>query len=553
MKRSFPWRRSLRTRLTILFAAFALVPAVIVGYAGMRNLARSLDIWENPGVTATMEAVRNVARTSVNKLVSNLSVHARRAISHPALSVGLPDGLEPLDPSTPAAVHLATLATETELDLVALYTRGDGEWHQRFLTSTDPVTLDTHDVERALQLTSLQTGEQGYLLSAFAFSTGETENALIVGYELGTEYLPHLETIASGLTYYSQLRLVHEVTRRTAILAAIAITLVAIGVAVVIGRWVARGVSRPVERLQQGMHDVALGLDARVEPRGTDELQFLSTSFNRMVAELTETRHELAKAERLAAWQEMARRIAHEIRNPLTPIQFALHRLQRRALKDESPSPTEIKESVNAILEELEGLKTLAATFSEFARLPDPEPVTVVLNDLVRSVAGLVEGQGATVELDLSPDDPRARADRKGLRRVLTNLVKNALESRAERIVMRTRTVEGSAGGHALDEDARLGPGARRSLLNEPHVVVTVEDEGPGVSRAMLDKMFMPDYTTKPDGSGLGLAIVCRIVAQHGGALIVQRLESRGVMMHVHLPTASDEPALSHTNGDGET
>lgn len=526
----FPWRRSLRTRLTLLFAALGLIPAVIVGYAVLRNLTQGIDVWENPGVTATMESVRQVARTSVDKLVSNLTIHAQHAIEATNLRN------EVRDASLPT---LTTLKTQSELDLVALYVRDDRAWRPRLVLCDDPLTLASEEVELALQLTSLQTGEQGYLMSAFPFEEEGAEYALLLGYRLGPEYLPQLETIAAGLTYYNQLRLVKQVTRQSALLTAGMVTLVALGVALVLGRWVARDVSKPVEDLVAGMQAVGRGQPARVQPRGTDELRFLSKSFNRMTRELDETRRELAKAERLAAWQEMARRIAHEIRNPLTPIQFALHRLQRRTQRGETPAPADIQESVDAILEELEGLRALAGTFSEFARLPDPEPVSLDLNDLVRSVAGLLDGQAASVELDLDDTLPPLTGDRKGLRRVLTNLTKNASETGTPRIRVATRRVRG--GETPMTEDMQLGPGSRRSLLAEPHVVVTVEDWGPGLPAESLDAIFMPNYTTKASGTGLGLAIVCRIIAQHNGAIVVERGEPTGTRLHVHLPILERE------------
>jgi len=522
----------LRTRLTLLFVAIGLIPAVVVGYSVLRNLTRSIDVWENPGVATTMEGVRMVARTSVNKLVANLTVHARSIITSESFLRAAEDD------AGDAARECEEFRARTEIDLVALYSAEGAEWRERAVACDDTVVFRSSDIDLAIQLTSLQTDEHGYLVSAFPFETGAARHALVLGYRLGPEYLPYLESIAAGLTYYSQLRLAKQITRQTAALTAVTVTLVAIALALFLGRRVARGVSRPVDDLVIGMERLARGEAAYVQPKGTDELQFLASAFNGMVQELEDTRRELAKAERLAAWQEMARRVAHEIRNPLTPIQFALHRLRRQAVNGEPPDPVVIEESVTAVLEELDGLKSLAATFSDFARLPDLEPVELQLNDLVRSVAELAVDQGAGVHCDLAPDLPPVFGDRKGLRRVLTNLLRNAIESGAKRVDLRTRSSEGVDRAISA-EHARLGPGSIRTLLTEPHVVVTVEDNGPGIDPQALDKVFMPDYSTKSTGTGLGLAIVCRIVAQHGGALIVERAIERagnGVRMHVHLP-----------------
>jgi nitrogen fixation/metabolism regulation signal transduction histidine kinase len=532
-----PWRRSLRARLTLLFALLGLIPALLVGYLVHRNVSRNLDVWETPGLTATMESVRMVARTSVDKLVSNLAVHAGRLIRSPELRAVLAD---------PAGEPISTLRAfydETELDLVALYEPRDGEWTEYASVCRDTLTFSSEDLDLALQLTSLQSGEMGYLVSAFSFDVEGVDHALLLGYRLGPEYLPSLELIAAGLTYHSQLQLVGDLARRPALWLAAAVTLTSLLVALILGRWVARGVSRPVETLEQGMHQLAQGETVQLVPKGTDELRFLTTSFNQMAHELDVTKRELGKAERLAAWQEMARRIAHEIRNPLTPIQFALHRIRRQTDGD-APNIEAIDQSVNAILEELEGLKQLASTFSTFARLPDPDFDSVALNDLAESVAELARSEErAHVTLSMSAHAPVARADRRGLRRVLTNLVKNAIESGAGEVTIETTTVSSTT----LSDRAHLAPGSVRTLLGHGHVVISVSDDGPGVASDALDQIFLPEFTTKPTGSGLGLAITCRIIAQHGGALVVEPgsvpgLPDGGLSFHVHLPQVAPEP-----------
>ncbi len=525
-----PWRRSLRARLTLLFVALGLVPAVVVGYSVLSNLTSSIDVWENPGVTKAMDSVQMLAKTSVNKLVTTLAAHARTVIQSPGFTDALAFG------GGAAVEALNDLHTDSEVDLAALFTQQDGRWTEEIMISTDPLVLTDEDVELALHLTSYQTREEGYLVTAFPFEVDGDRHALVLGYKLGAEYIPHLESIAAALTYYSQLSLVKEATRHSALLTAGFVTLLALAVAIVAGRWVARGVSRPVENLVAGMQRLAKGERVQVQASGTDELRFLTDAFNLMARELEETRRELARTERLEAWQEMARRVAHEIRNPLTPIQFALHRLQRLTVGGKTPAPERIQDSVNAILEEVEGLKALAGTFSEFARLPDPEPVTLQVNDLVRSVAELIRAQGARLRLDLAPELPEIRVDRRGLRRVLTNLLKNAQESGADEMTVRSWVHNGLRSADSLGSDARLGPGSRRSILQERHVVVAVADTGPGIPAPALDRIFEPDYTTKREGSGLGLALVCRIIAQHSGALIVRPGTERGVEMQVHLP-----------------
>ncbi len=300
-------------------------------------------------------------------------------------------------------------------------------------------------------------------------------------------------------------------------------TLVAVGLALalLLGLVIARRVTRPVEALTAAARDVAQGrLDMKVEERATGELGELVTTFNRMTRELRTTTEQLVASERVAAWQEVARRLAHEIKNPLTPIQMSLETLRAAKRTNNPRFGALFDESAGAVLEEVERLRRIVDEFSRFARLPRPELRAVELSDLAQNVLALHQSPppGITVEGDLEPE-LWTQADRDQLTQVLVNLVKNAEEALSAkpgggRITVRTRRRDGEC-------------------------LIEVEDTGPGIRPEDRARLFEPYFTTKSGGTGLGLAIAARICQEHGGRLEVGGTWGEGSVFTMALPCAS--------------
>ena len=225
----------------------------------------------------------------------------------------------------------------------------------------------------------------------------------------------------------------------------------------------------------------------------------------------------LIRAQKVAAWREVARRLAHEIKNPLTPIQLSAERMQRKLGESGAPHEALVKECTSTIIAEVESLKGLVDEFSQFARMPAPKAVPSSLNQAVTEALTLYQGlfPSLTLDLVLAPDLPPVRLDDEQIKRVIINLVDNAVEAmhRQGRIVVET----------AHDPVHRV---AR----------VVVADDGPGIPEGDRDKLFLPYYSTKGRGSGLGLAIVRRIVAEHGGNVEVSDNVPTGSRFTIELP-----------------
>jgi two-component system, NtrC family, nitrogen regulation sensor histidine kinase NtrY len=297
------------------------------------------------------------------------------------------------------------------------------------------------------------------------------------------------------------------------------LALAAFGVTVLIGLFVARRTARDLDALVEGSLAASRGdLDHRVPVRSKDEIGAVANAFNFMMEDLRVSKERLVIAERIAAWQEIARRLAHEIKNPLTPIQMAMDTL-RKTHKKKHPSFDEIlEESTTTVLEEADRLKRIVAEFSDFARMPKPEFQRIDLNEVIRSAVKLYQGAGESIELKLGVI-PQLDADKNQINQVILNLVENARDAISKR-----------EDGHIVIS-TRLGEAGDRALF-------VIEDNGPGVPSDLKDRVFAPYFTTKhaKGGTGLGLAIVHRIVNDHGGRIVISDAPGGGARFAIELP-----------------
>jgi len=291
--------------------------------------------------------------------------------------------------------------------------------------------------------------------------------------------------------------------------------------AILLSSWAAARVTRPVEQLAHAAQEVAAGnWDARVYVTGGDELGQLADSFNRMTTELLAQKERLVQAERVAAWRELARRLAHELKNPLFPLQLTVENLVRARQQNAGQFDEVFRESSRTLLAELSNLKNIIGRFSEFSQMPRPKLRTVQVNEVVEGVAQLCQAQfGApgrekiTCEMQLDARLAPLAADAELLHRAVSNLVLNAIDAMPQggTLTLRTRNANGS-------------------------VEIEVVDSGTGLTPEECERIFTPYYTSKKNGTGLGLAIVQSIVSDHGGRIRVHSEPGRGTTFVVELP-----------------
>jgi len=303
---------------------------------------------------------------------------------------------------------------------------------------------------------------------------------------------------------------------------AVALTVGGIGIlaAILVSIWLSGRVTRPVEELAHAASSVAAGnWDTHVDIPKTDELGQLAEAFNQMTREIIEHRERLVQSERVAAWRELARRLAHELKNPLFPLQITVENLLRSRHLPPAEFEEIFKESTTTLLAEIANLKTIIGRFSDFSKMPQPQLQRVQINDLLKRIVTLHEPQFTApgkppikAKLDLL-DIPAIDADPDLLHRVFSNLVLNAMDAMPEggTITLRTRELENA-------------------------VQIEIADCGTGLTPEECARLFTPYYTSKQHGTGLGLAIVQSVISDHRGSIAVESEPGKGAMFRIELP-----------------
>ncbi len=292
-------------------------------------------------------------------------------------------------------------------------------------------------------------------------------------------------------------------------------------IGLLVSLWVSARITRPLEELAEGAREVASGRwDTVIDLRGRDEIGQLASAFNEMTQTLAAQREQLLQTERVAAWRELARRLAHELRNPLFPLQITVENLQKARQLDAKQFLEVFNESTATLKAELANLNTIVGRFSDFSKMPAPHFARVNINEALRNAVRLFEPQFNAVgkppvipEYFLTEPLPEIDADADLLHRAFQNLVLNALDAMPAGGTLTMRTTE-----------------------HEGHVRIEVSDTGKGLTPEECSRLFTPYYTTKVQGTGLGLAIIQSVVSDHHGTISVSSDEGHGTTFRIELP-----------------
>jgi len=298
--------------------------------------------------------------------------------------------------------------------------------------------------------------------------------------------------------------------------------------AIAVSSWASARVTRPVVQLADAAREVAAGnWNVQVETTARDELGDLAQAFNRMTRELLDQRERLVQAERVAAWRELARRLAHELKNPLFPLQITVENLLKARDQNSDQFEEIFHECASTLLEEISHLKTIIGRFSDFSKMPKPQLQSVNPNELVRGVLRLHQRQldakgrpAIKTDLQFDKNIGALLADPDLLHRALSNLMLNAIDAMPTGGTLTLRTRK---------KDARI--------------VLEISDTGAGLNKEECDRLFTPYYTTKQHGTGLGLAIVQSVVSDHQGRIRVISTPGRGTTFVIELPAQEQAAA----------
>jgi len=289
--------------------------------------------------------------------------------------------------------------------------------------------------------------------------------------------------------------------------------------------------TRPLANLEEATKRVIDGdFSFRILTRSRDDFGILARSFNTMILELENSRKQILQTEKVTAWQEIAQRLAHEIRNPLTPIKLSAQRILRKYEKDPENIGDFLEPAVRAIVTEVDGLDNLIKEFRDFARLPGPTKQTINLHDILQDAIRVYVTGNASVQFFSSgvPLDLEITVDPSQLKQIFTNLFRNAIDA-----------MEGKGQITIRADKVRKG--------TFDYCRLQIQDTGKGISQEDVDKVFHPYYTTKKSGSGLGLSIIERIVHDHGGRIWFESEPGVGTTFFIDIKMEADnEYDISH-------
>ncbi|MDZ4822345.1 MAG: HAMP domain-containing sensor histidine kinase [Flavobacteriales bacterium] len=289
-------------------------------------------------------------------------------------------------------------------------------------------------------------------------------------------------------------------------------------IAAVVAYLLSRYITRSLKAIGERMKQVQLGRHNQpLEGTKDDEIGTLVTEYNRMLDALEESAAKLARTERESAWRDMAQQVAHEIKNPLTPMKLRVQHLER-AWQDGAPDfDQKLRTFTKSMSEQIESLSHIAGEFSQFAKLPKPELVNLDLGELAKTVTGLYQdnGQAEVIYRNYAMNAPHVLADKDQARRAIVNLITNALQA----------LPEGREGKIDVAlRDCRKG------------VMMRIQDNGEGIAEAEKDKIFVPNFTTKTTGLGLGLAMVMNIMKQSRGEVFFRSKNKKGASFYLVFP-----------------
>ena len=529
-------------RLVLALLITSLVPLVAAVVLGQRLVAWSASVWFNPQVGAQLDHGLEVYKAHVNLIKADMRHQTDALAADETLRVGVRD------------LDAAKIRDELGLlfvrypELAALEVQ-DPTGHT--IAKRDRGRPVDEQTERSLEVIR-------------PLSTDPDAPNLVATFTVARAEVEELETTKNVVEAYHHLEVSRGAVYRTYFFVFAILVGITMLITLVSGTFLARSVTRRISSLAAAINLVAKGdLAIRVPETGSDELTELGRTFNRMLGEMEASRARIEFLQRIGAWQEMAQRLAHEIKNPLTPIQLAVQECHRKYSGDDPRFRSLLDTTLEIVEEEVGTLRRLVGDFSNFARLPQAELLHADLRDFMRECSEQlghieltsegVDGSGeleplATPDVEVTWVVPEialpASIDRQMLRRVLVNLVRNAVQAvrGSEALPADSRDARG-----ATEETTRIKGHVRVSArVDGDGTALLVEDDGPGIPLERRGRVFDPYFTTKADGTGLGLAIVKKIIVEHGGAIDVGASEALGgALFHVHLPAPKTHELLA--------
>lgn len=489
--------KKLSSKIILLFVAFTILPAIPMALVVNNLVKRSVGVGANAQVGRALQGSLDLYR-------ENYTVYRR----------GLLDAL----PEWPAR-DLAAFMQKHQLhqvDILSQHKQSQARGDASIPACAPPpaeVFLRT-DPEAGLLAVDRVEGRMMQMGRALVDPRGDTTYVVL------TRLLPEKLTTAAAqvrdvLQWYRTLDFVLDDVHRAFILSFLVIYLPVLGLAIAAAFYFSRKITAPLTGLAAATEQVAAGnWDCKLPESGSDEIGQVIDSFNNMVGQLQENQEKLVSLEKMAAWREIARVLAHEIKNPLTPIQLTIQQLRDKYDGSDAQYAALLHNCTDIINDEVEGLRNLVREFSDFARMPAMKKEMMQINEVIGDVVRLFQAAPVSFYPVSVPDFPM---DGEKMHRVFINLLENAVAAAGEK---------GKVEIHVA--------------LNRGQVQVQVSDDGPGIAADVLPRIFEPYFTTKHRGMGLGLAVVKKVVEEHGGKIMAANRPQSGACFTITLPLQSE-------------
>jgi nitrogen fixation/metabolism regulation signal transduction histidine kinase len=277
-------------------------------------------------------------------------------------------------------------------------------------------------------------------------------------------------------------------------------------------------VTKPLRFLQTNLSLIQFGKKNQIiEYDKNDEIGVLIREYNKKLLELEQTAEQLAKSERESAWRDMAKQVAHEIKNPLTPMKLSIQQMMRVFEKENPAAKEKVDRLANSLIEQIDGLTRIANEFSNFAKMPSPLLEKVELVDIIKNVISIFEQEAVVINFESSHNIIELQADKDQLIRAINNLLQNsiqAFDSKQDGVIKISIEVE------------------------DDFCKISIKDNGKGIPADRQNKVFVPYFTTKSTGTGIGLSITKQIIENHNGKIYFESQENKGTIFFVELPLA---------------
>lgn len=497
---------SIRVRLVVMCLVIALLPAIPLTLLVKTLLEKSFDV----GLSTTVEDALQSGVTVSRMHLETLRADFERAVL---------DIVSASDADDPRSVAHALSESEDGLGWFMMEDEtGDPGALLAQLVGGDGTVREREDRVGRKDIRFLETRDRTYQLAVWRAASGRR---IVLYKNTNLDFLEAADRVIEGGQIFAQLRLTQGSLSRSFFYPFMIVYGVILLVSLVIALFISQRLADPIRRLARGANIVASGdWNHRVEVKAGGEVGRLVEAFNGMVARLDTQRQRITDMEKMATWREMARHLAHEIKNPLLPIRLTVQELRDQYRGDNDAYKQQLDDSVRVIEDELSHLSGLVKEFSSFARMPEMMPHTGSIDSLVRDVAKLYPQ--VRTEITVDPPLPEFAFDTDQMRRVLINLFDNAVS--------------------VMDDPSRTEVQVSLGRRGD-EAVILFADNGPGIPAEHRERVFDPYFTTRKEGSGLGLAMVKNIILLHGGTIQVQSDE--GATFEIVLPLGRTVPARS--------